>query len=1054
MWIRFLAVLLITVLANAPAHAQDLFIRDDTADTGVEPNPSSGPMWTSPDIWVRRDPMPGWNPYPYPIASPPPWLDTTHFDPDYRSPQSGRPNYIYVRVRNRGTPSTGSEQLRVYAAAASTGLNWDPAKLAGSFIDNVVGGVLMGIEVTKERRNAASPSVTNADRTAYLNALLAIADQMNPNVVYPGGDTYWHTQQEIHRFGPTYRHGAGNPFIPSVAFLPWHREYVNRYEGLLQEANPTVKLLYWQWTQNPNGPPFNFFDSSFMGASGAGLSAGVQPGAPISPATDGVYANAFTGLNAILRRGQPTFGTIESDTTINNRTDYDSASNTTNFSGRLEAVSHNTSHVRIGGYWGPTPPPFVASQAGDQVLQNYAARDPFFFMLHAKVDQLWARWQRKSNFNLDPATTYGTAQGDANIGASMGPWDGVAVPDGLPNDTTGEVPPWTAGSLYTYSKTGLDRSVTSPPFYDVAPLSIPAMATNEEAIIEIPWYPPNPANYGTGPLHLCLLARIETSTSSPWGMTTPESTDVNANTRANNNIAWRNVSVVDTFPGPLMLVNFFATNPFKREVPGGLRFAAGLNRPGNEFFRVGTVRIDLGRELGERWRAGGSAGKGFERTNDAAQIRITQADATIENIVLRPGERFPVRMIFELNRDYRPTKAGELLNFDVVQFATAEGRPFTVGGNRYQIGVEKLTLVPAGREWRVLGEAKPRQRWHELDFNDSSWNRRRLELGLLDAAACGSAHGVRTTTTYLRHTFNVDDPAFIRNAILRVRQSDGAAVYLNGKEIFRTNLPAALHYRALAQKPVRGIAREAYVPVKVDPALLRKGRNVLAAEVHRAADNRGDLTFDAELNANWEQPREKAVAAFRNIDGALFRIGQRATVELDAFDGDGRVRSVALLLNGKQTAAREVAPFRFDVDVRKGPQRLTAVVTDSDGNRTLAHTTITGVENVPPKVAFIQPGIHSEIAEGDPFVAVVRASDPDGKIVRVDFFLNDEMRFGEEPRLVGSANREPFMVTLPRLKPGAHSMLRAVAVDDGGARTGAIPIMVMVRPSGDQAHNH
>ncbi|HET8796538.1 MAG TPA: tyrosinase family protein, partial [Thermoanaerobaculia bacterium] len=783
-------------------------------------------------------------------------------------------------------------------------------------------------------------------------------------------------------------------------------------EGLLQEANPTVKLLYWQWTQNPNGPPFNFFTNTFMGASGVGLPAGVQPGAPISPATDGVYANTFTGLNAILRRGQPTAGTIESDATINNRTDYDSASNAANFSGRLEAVSHNTSHVRIGGYWGPPPPPFVPSQAGDQVLQNYAARDPFFFMLHAKVDQLWARWQRKSNFNLDPATTYGTAQGDANIAASMGPWDGVAVPDGLPNDTTGEVPPWTAGSPHTYSKNALDRSVTSPPFYDFAPLTIPAMGTNEEAIIEIPWYPPNPANYGIGPLHLCLLARIETSTASPFGMTTPETADINGNTRANNNIAWRNVSVVDTFPGPLMLVHFFATNPFQREIPGGLRFAARLNRPGDEFFRVGTVRIDLGRELAERWNAGGSRGKGFERTNDPTQIRITQADATIENIVLRPGERFPVRMLFELHRDYRPTKAGELLNFDVVQFATAEGRPFTIGGNRYQIGVEKLTLVAPGREWRVLGEAKPPLRWNDSDFDDSSWNRRRLELGLLDAAACGSAHGVRTTTTYLRHTFNVDDPSFIRNAFLRVRQSDGAAVYLNGREIFRANLPNALHYRTLALRPVRGIAREAYALVKIDPQLLRKGRNVLAAEVHRAAENRGDLTFDAGLDANWEQPREKAVAAFRNIDGALFRTGTRAAVELDAFDADGSVRSATLLVNGKQAATRDAAPFRFDVEVRKGPQRLTAIVTDSDGNRTLAHTTVTGVDNVPPKVAFTQPGIHSEIAEGDPFVAVVRASDPDGRVVRVDFFLNDEMRFGEEPRLVGSASRAPFMVTL------------------------------------------
>lgn len=1048
-WFRGLAVILIVLIANTKAYAEDLYIRDDTADTGTEPNPSLGPMWTSPDIWVRNDPMPGWNPYPYPIGSPPLWLDTTHFDPDYRSPLSGRPNYVYVRVRNRGTASTGSERLTLYWAAASTGLSWDPAKVAGSFIDNLQGNVLFGSEITKVRENAAT--ATPAERTAYINAIISIADQSNAAVRFPGGDTYWHTQQEIHRFGPTYRHGANNStntaFIPSVAFLPWHREFVNRYEGLLQEANPTVKLLYWQWTQNPTQPPFDFSMNTFMGASGVGQPAGVQIGAPLSPATDGVYPNPFTTLNAILRRLQPTSGTIEADTTINNRSDYDAPLNANNFSGRLEAVSHNSSHVRIAGNWNPINGQNLAL-VGDQLLQPYAARDPFFFLLHAKVDQLWARWQRKSNLNLDPATTYGTAQGDANIGATMGPWDGVAFPDGLPNDSPGWIEPWTAAGGQINAKTGLDRSVTSPPFYDIAPLTIPPMQTNEEAIIEIPWYPPNPVNFGPigVPLHACLIARIETSVSSPFGMTTAETADINANTKANNNIAWRNVSVVDSFPGPLKIVKFFARNTAAQPVNAGLRFAARLDRPGDEFFRLGTVRVDLGRELMERWRAGGGRGRGFETTQSPTELRIVQQDATLEGIALRPGETFPVGLIFELNRDYRPTKPGEQLQFDVLQTGGLLGVQTIVGGNRYQIAVEKLTLIPRGREWRVLGEAQPPPSWTAVEFDDSAWYRRRLELGLLDAAACGSPHGVKTTATYLRHTFNVDDPSFFRNAILRLKQSDGAVAYLNSKEIFRANLPETITHRTLAQRPVRGVARNAYFPVKVDPALLRKGKNVLAVEIHRAANNRGELTFDAELNGNWEQPREKAEAAFTNIDGALFTAGKRATIELDAFDADGSVRTVTLLVDGKQAGATERAPFRFDLGVREGPQRLTAIVIDNDGNRSLAHTTITGVENVPPTVAFTQPGLHSEIEAGDLFVAVVRASDPDGKIRRVDFFLNDTIRFDDPPKLVGSVESEPFILTLRDLKPG-HNMIRAVAHDDGGARTSAIPIMVMVMDS-------
>lgn len=266
----------------------DLYIRDDVNDSGIEPNPSPDPMWLSPDIWVRNNPLPGWNPRPYPIATPPAWVNATHFNPDYSSPVSGKPNYVYVRIRNKGTASNGTERLQLYWASASTGLSWDPAKVGGSFIDNVQGGVLFGSEITKVRKNAAT--ATQAERDAYLAALRKIAT--NPSFVFPAGMSYWRTQQEVHRFGPTYRHGSPTPtaWVPSVAFLPWHREFINRYEGLLQEADPKVKLLYWQWTQNPTNAAIFDYSVNFMGSFGTGSPPAPVPiGAPLSPDTDAAY---------------------------------------------------------------------------------------------------------------------------------------------------------------------------------------------------------------------------------------------------------------------------------------------------------------------------------------------------------------------------------------------------------------------------------------------------------------------------------------------------------------------------------------------------------------------------------------------------------------------------------------------------------------------------------------------------------------------------------------------------------------------------------------------
>ncbi len=75
------------------------------------------------------------------------------------------------------------------------------------------------------------------------------------------------------------------------------------------------------------------------------------------------------------------------------------------------------------------------------------------------------------------------------------------------------------------------------------------IAAGGQQIIEFAWFPPNPDDYAVvtpEPWHFCLLARIE-ATNDP--MTFVETTDVNANTKNNNNIVWKNISIVNNIPG-------------------------------------------------------------------------------------------------------------------------------------------------------------------------------------------------------------------------------------------------------------------------------------------------------------------------------------------------------------------------------------------------------------------------------------------------------------------------------------------------------------------------
>ncbi len=84
---------------------------------------------------------------------------------------------------------------------------------------------------------------------------------------------------------------------------------------------------------------------------------------------------------------------------------------------------------------------------------------------------------------------------------------------------------------------------------EIATLTIPPLEIGQEAIIEFEWNDlPNPEDYiniNDNPWHFCLLARIDTPNDP---MTFPEGTFITDNVLNNNNIAWKNTTVVDIIP--------------------------------------------------------------------------------------------------------------------------------------------------------------------------------------------------------------------------------------------------------------------------------------------------------------------------------------------------------------------------------------------------------------------------------------------------------------------------------------------------------------------------
>lgn len=984
---------------DAAQGAADLYIKDTPVDTGVEPNPDNGPMWVSEDIWVRTTPDPNYLPFSFPEANPT-WIPAPHVNPEYRDPKYSVPNYVYVRVHNRGdSASTGTERLKVYWAKASTGLAW-PAQWVDYLASNCGPTKLYGAEITKPRKNAAT--ATAAERTAYQQAIVAIGT--TPAFTFFGGASYWHKQEEVHKNGPSNRHG-------SPAFLPWHREFVNRYEALLQEADPTVKLLYWDWTTDPeNSNGVNLYPG-FMGASGRG--------------TGGVSIGWLAPPTVTRNLSTSTTPPADSDATVLAPGQYQL------FAPGIEQVpNHNSAHGYIGG-------------GGDMSFISMAAQDPFFFLLHANVDRLWAQWQRAPSAlsRVDRNTAYDLDQSNANITITMAPWDGTGT----------SIQPWTVAGGYIVTKSPLDASVVSPPIYDTAPLTIPVLQPGEAVVIQIPWFPPNPADFGCfggDQGHFCLLSRIETSITPPFGMTFPEGTDIYVNTKNNNNIAWKNVTVVDNFPGSLGFTSILVRNVFRERVLTGLRLA-NTDEFGGSFFDFGQVVVDLKPELFKRWSESGAAGRGIERAGGTA-IRIRSPGAFLQNIRLEPQEMFSLDVRFELAKEYRLPR-GVRPKLDLIQIGAPDRPNAIVGGQRFELDFSKLVLIKAGDAWRYLDDgSNPSREWISPDFDDSKWKLGRAELGFGNDPVTtidGGPLDHRRTTTYFRHAFDVTDPSVFRSLLMLLERDDGAIVYLNGKEIHRVNLPAgAVTPRTLATRDVRGLERKAFFPIVVARDQLHKGRNVVAVEIHLASRESPDLSFDLELYANpavTTLPPDVAIAA--PVNGALFQTGEAIPIDVEALAVRGRVASVSLHADGKLLATEERSPYAFKWQgATQGSHRLRAVATNSEGRQAVAEATVTVVENLPPTVRLTQPTDGAVFQHGDGIAAFAQASHRVGKVSSVEFRLRDGDLFVAPERVVGTVQEAPYTVLLSGLAPG-HYALVAIAHDDRGVASQSIPVHFAVQ---------
>ncbi|MDX6706105.1 MAG: hypothetical protein QOI48_1951 [Solirubrobacteraceae bacterium] len=225
-----------------------------------------------------------------------------------------------------------------------------------------------------------------------------------------------------------------------------------------------------------------------------------------------------------------------------------------------------------------------------------------------------------------------------------------------------------------------DGSVVAPALMGSPIGSAPVtVAGGDYEILTFPWTPPPAAPYaifGADQHHFCLLSRIETAPAAPFGMTVPETSNLWNNVKNNNNIVWKNITIVDS--GSPKTTGFTVANFGKTTHRMKLRFTVPRESP--TVFDWGRVIVRVPPQLAGRLHDAQAAGLEWL---SADTFEVLKPDAFIGGtLALEPGElhALDVRLVSEGVQ----TIGARVLVLDVLQLD--DDAP--VGGVRFSVRTE------------------------------------------------------------------------------------------------------------------------------------------------------------------------------------------------------------------------------------------------------------------------------------------------------------------------------------------------------------------------------
>ncbi|MEZ5329616.1 MAG: lamin tail domain-containing protein [Verrucomicrobiales bacterium] len=253
-------------------------------------------------------------------------------------------------------------------------------------------------------------------------------------------------------------------------------------------------------------------------------------------------------------------------------------------------------------------------------------------------------------------------------------------------------------------------------------------------------------------------------------------------------------------------------------------------------------------------------------------------------------------------------KPGLLTDGGAIYFTTDGSDPRLPGGEINPTamvssgGVVGKTFIEKKSEWKFLDDGSDQgTAWRDTAYDDSAWTSGKGELGYGDGneetvISFGDDPASKPITTYFRKTISIPTAADVTKLTVSVLRDDGAAVYVNGVEVVRDELPDGLiAFDTLASSSAGSSEESTYFEFSIQPDLLVDGNNLIAVEVHQSSVSGSDASFDLELSG-------KVLATDSD-----FAITQDTLVRMRVFDGEdwSAMNEAFYILEGSSTVSSE-----------------------------------------------------------------------------------------------------------------------------------------------------